>query len=1275
MKISMKYLTIFMLVMVLCCVSAVSATDINGTDDITEDVIVDEVSEVVEEVELDDIHEDIVEEQNVLSADTGKVNGADYSTYFDTTTGALTNTAATTLTFTGNFNEKAFSNFVINRNVTINANDATFNNLGFTLSGENSKLIGGTFNGDASTAAESVIYVTGQNAEVKGVTIDVVAPTTNDYFAINVYGASYAKLLNNIITYNVQTATTNYNHVIRVVLSNGVTVYNNTIKAYLPLKAVDFDQVFPSIYTDQVAGVAVQESNNFNFTGNTLDVIGNAILGYYPTLDALIIVKSHNSYINGNTIDLRDNVSGLEDTNYLYAVDVYECNNINIDHNVITINSKGGNLTVNGTGAAYGIQLTGPHTGVVISNNNITTANNGPNLGIYSQNYYGGTSLTITGNRINVTGRAGDHPWALVSGMELQDDEATVYQNTIYVNNLAGYDENYCAYGISYSQTTYTGDSHTFEVYNNTVVVENGTYAVYLDGADNSYVYDILTQSKYVENCNLEISNENNLINEENNPISLIEENDEQIISDNSSRVIFVDQNKAIGDGNGTFENPFSTISLACSNVSGEDKITLNIYNGTYFLGSELKFNTSNLIINGINGVVIKSSNKNYPLEALELTSSSSNFTMNNIIFDASGHTRGISINLKRPDRSKGFLPFYGGANLGIFNNCTFSGFKTTEITGWASYKSLFSNCIFEGFNGDSSMRVFYDSSINEKNGSPTFKNCIFSDITVSLTGYYYLESTNCSFIDCWFGQNELPNFLYVTANYPDGTRVQNTLLPIYSYAVFSVSENYLGNDQYEIIGKLTWNGTDNQDGMENFQPMTVTLNSATGEINQTATLVNGNFRTVYTSSNPTHKVTATLDAEEIELEFTTVNITADPVSIYYGDDQNITFNFTQPITANVTVTVTNGSYNKSERVEIIDKDSFTYTVHDTLKEGTYDVEINLSENNLFGFNTTTLTVSKVSDYTFNVVTADSKVGDNATVTIELPEDVNGTVIVKFGNDTKVLSANQTMTVNFTNLNATRYNVNVSYSGNDKYAALDKLASVTVDKADSVLEIEDAVFTYGDVIAIPYTVVNANGVTVSVYNKDDDEVATNSSESGTINLDTLPAGEYILEATTIVDSNYEWVSEKINLTINKANSSINIEDKEFAYAKEAVINTVTENSTGDVIATLTDENNTEITVTVSGDNITLPKLSTGKYTLNVTTNVDDNHNNISKSVVVTIVKAAPEFNVVVDSQNITSDAPIVISINLPEDATGLVLLTVDDIKLFDEVNDGILNLI
>ncbi|WP_405298682.1 hypothetical protein, partial [Methanobrevibacter sp.] len=469
-----KLLIISMLVMMICCVSAVSATDINATDDIT----ADEVSEVIEEVEIDDVSDGVVGEQNLVtaSADTGKVNGVDYSNYFDTTSGALTNTAATTLTFTGNFNEKTFQNFVINRAVTINANGATFNNLGFDL--------------------------TASGITLNGATIIVDAPDGADCIAINVTNSDNSVITNNVITYTCNHENdANYNHVIRVDESNNVTVSGNNITAYLPLKNVDFNKPYPSIYTDLVAGVAVQSSNNFRFTNNRLLVNASEYVEGYPTLDAFIIAGSTGAYIGNNTIIEIDPVTQEGDNNYLYAIDVYQCNDITIDDNNIRLESKGGSIipgTNNGTGTAYGIQLTGGHTGVTISNNDIYTSNNGPNAGIYSQNFLGETRLNITGNTIYVEGNAGEHEWSLVTGMELGDDYVYVAYNNITVKNKATYNDGDNAYGISYSQ--WTPNDHEQYIYSNNVTVINGKYAIYMSSSvpDSSEVaYNNLTTDYY----------------------------------------------------------------------------------------------------------------------------------------------------------------------------------------------------------------------------------------------------------------------------------------------------------------------------------------------------------------------------------------------------------------------------------------------------------------------------------------------------------------------------------------------------------------------------------------------------------------------------------------------------------------------------------------------------------------------------------------------------------------------------------------------------------
>jgi uncharacterized coiled-coil protein SlyX len=753
------------------------------------------------------------------------------------------------------------------------------------------------------------------------------------------------------------------------------------------------------------------------------------------------------------------------------------------------------------------------------------------------------------------------------------------------------------------------------------------------------------------------------------NPLTEIDEGQQPEIGE--EYIIYVGQNITDDGGNGSYENPFANLTLASNNVNGQDKVTVNIFNGTYYLGSILEFNTNNLHINGINGKVIIKNVYNrldglYG-EAFSLNSNA-NFTMSNIVFDATTHTQG---SMDRGTRQSFFCPLYGSVNLAVFNNCSFIKYDSRNFLLHSECNTIFSRCYIQM----NELRLYPFNKPIVANSVHIFNYCqldiTFSTVTATLASQIYLPC-NISMNNCWFGQNSIPEYISSPQGIlnPDGTYNTTYSIPVNRYAQLSISSNYLGNNQYEILGKLTWNGTDDQDGMENFQPMAVKLTSDTGEINSTAKLINGNFRSIYTSSNTNHKINYILDNVDENLEFVTVNITAKEASIYYGEDQNITVNLTQAINNNVAIVVSNATFNKTYIVKVNDSSSFTYTIPDRLKAGTYDINITLSEGNLVGFNTTTLTVSKVSDYTFEVVPNSPKFGENATITITLPDDVNGTVIVKLGNETlPTLEANQTMDVNFAKLNVDTYNITVTYSGSDKYTQDEKTASLTVDPAESSVEINDAAFTYGETIAIPFNITNAIGVNVTVYNKDDDEVAIASSTSGIITLETLPASEYSLYVKTVVDDevNYQWADATVNLTINKANSTLEISDKEFAYAAEAVINAVTVNSTGDLIVTLTDENNIGISgIDVSGDNITLPLLDVGKYTLNVTTNVDENHNNVTKSATITIIKTTPLMNVTVEpTENITAKDNPTLAIQLPSDATGEIVVKVNGKKVQD----------
>lgn len=466
-----KIIIISMLVMLICCVSAVSATDVDNitVPDDTAVIEIDDAADSVDDVEQDrgtgtcDCSNcDCEIEVPTLPTRSNSITLTpdNYTTKF--TNGKFNDASVDEVIFNGDFSSSSFTALKFDQIITITAAQSTFNNIGFEL----------MHNGIV----------------LNGATIIVNAPQYQNCYAIDIANANNAIVINNKINYTCDyDNAVNYNYVIKAGHSENLTIYGNEINANVPLKQVDWDRS-GSIYADYVAGVAIEYCNNLKFDRNNLTVIGNKRVGDYPTLDAFIIARSPNAKIRGNNINEIDPVTTAGNYSYTYGIDVYACDNITVCSNTVNMNSdqSGGQVGGNGTGAAYCIQLTGPHTGVKICNNNLTTKNNGPNLGIYSQNYNVTTNITVCGNHIDVTGRAGTDPWSLVSGMELQDTYATVYGNTIDVTNRDGYVSGTCVYGISYSQ--YTPNDHTYNITNNTVHVDNGDLAVFLNGVINSIV-------------------------------------------------------------------------------------------------------------------------------------------------------------------------------------------------------------------------------------------------------------------------------------------------------------------------------------------------------------------------------------------------------------------------------------------------------------------------------------------------------------------------------------------------------------------------------------------------------------------------------------------------------------------------------------------------------------------------------------------------------------------------------------------------------------------
>ena len=400
------------------------------------------------------------------------------------------------LVFNGEFKDKGILG-IRSSNVTVIGNNSLLTNTAFCIESSNVMLTGLNFvwNREFGDNDNAGILVLGDNCTIYNCTINYTVPEATSGFCIYAEGASGDKienftLANSTINFVGNNLRGGWDYCIFIDQVENAMVYGNNINSSLPLRAVNYAfDIFGGVSMESVGVFVAQSSPNLTFSNNKVFSSVNGGGSSYPTLDTLVIYDCSNSTIEGNDIHVEDFDSKNGKDNYLQGIDLYFSNNVTIVHNKIDIKTTGGR---SGMGTAYPIQVNGPSKGVMIAYNNLTTANFGPNCGIYSMNYYGQTQNYMISNFINVTGYASTHYWALVAGIEVQDSDDLIWNNTIIVNNIGNYSSSNNIYGISYSQNT-KGD-HKYNIqYNN--VTTNGRYAVSLSGTDSMVVDSIIANN------------------------------------------------------------------------------------------------------------------------------------------------------------------------------------------------------------------------------------------------------------------------------------------------------------------------------------------------------------------------------------------------------------------------------------------------------------------------------------------------------------------------------------------------------------------------------------------------------------------------------------------------------------------------------------------------------------------------------------------------------------------------------------------------------------
>lgn len=494
-----KILFVFSIsIILLASMSLISAStneNLNLTDSADSDVLLEDASETYSSLNLTSVQS---QDDKIKSAtDNYVINQRNYKMYFDEA-GVLKNEyGGKILTFDGTFTDKGI--LTINSdNTKITGRNTLFNNTGFNIKADGVMLTNLKFvlNESFKSNRNAGIYITGDNVTLYNIDMSYDTPSDVDAVGVYSYDNTGFKLINSSFNYIGHAFHEGHNYPILLQYSDDALVSGNDISSTLPLREVDWSGgIYGGVGMDKVSSFAAGDSKNLQFTGNNVYStvnFGEYADNKYPTLSSVLIYACDNSTINKNDIKVEDLHTRKNTANYLYALDIYRLNDVEVVENNIDVFTYGGNGRY---GTAYPIQVTGPAYNIKVAYNYLHSVSNGPNIGVYSQNYYGSTQIDVISNFINITGKAGTDSWALVAGIEVQDSDDRILNNTIIVDTVGGYKAGDRVYGISYSQNTQ--GNHKYDIKYNKVTTP-GPIAISLNQglgsttSDTNVMYNIL---------------------------------------------------------------------------------------------------------------------------------------------------------------------------------------------------------------------------------------------------------------------------------------------------------------------------------------------------------------------------------------------------------------------------------------------------------------------------------------------------------------------------------------------------------------------------------------------------------------------------------------------------------------------------------------------------------------------------------------------------------------------------------------------------------------
>ena len=374
------------------------------------------------------------------------------------------------------------------------------------------------------------------------------------------------------------------------------------------------------------------------------------------------------------------------------------------------------------------------------------------------------------------------------------------------------------------------------------------------------------------------------------------------------------------------------------------------------------------------------------------------------------------------------------------------------------------------------------------------------------------------------------------------------------------------------------------------------------------------------------------------------------------------------PLSGNVIVTVAGKEYT----VKVTDGKGIA--TGDKLAAGTYAFAAAWAGDDNYNIVTENgdFKVNKI-DSSVAVNVNNIKVGEELTITVNVPSDATGDVTVSVdGKEYKVAIENGKAVKTISGLKADDYTVTVKYVGDNNYNAAVAASSFTVSKVDSTMDVtvNDIVFG-GDLTVDAVLPDDATGEVVITVNGVDYHVSIeNGKATGTIS--GLAAGDYPVIVKYVGDDKYTGVEVAENVNVAKAQPVLGVVIADVDYGNGFVIE-----------ATLTGVNSAPLSgnviVTVAGKEyivevtdgkgiFTGDKLAAGTYGFAAAWAGNDNYNAVVENGDFKVNKI--DSTVAVNADDIKVGENVTVTVNVPTDATGDVIIIVDGVDYTVAIENG-----